>query len=72
LNMRTNVRVEVGGTTKLWSEWAAQLGTCTPVMDYRLKILGTREAAIQSIMDMPPRGRGGRGNVQKYKGSMGL
>jgi hypothetical protein len=69
-NMRSNVRVEIGGVSKLWSEWATDLGTCAQVMNYRLKVLGSREAAIRSITELPP--TPGKYRLRKYAKSWGL
>lgn len=54
-NTRTNVWVEIDGVRKLWSQWAADLGTCAQVLNGRLRIFGSREAAIRSAMAKPPK-----------------
>ena len=55
LNSRTAVWVEVDGARLNWKAWAARLGVSHQALGYRAKVLGNREAAIQSVMQQPLR-----------------
>jgi hypothetical protein len=54
LNSRTVIIwVEVDGVRLNWREWARRLGVSHQALGYRARILGSREAAIRSALNLP-------------------
>lgn len=60
MNASTAVLVTVDGKQLNWKVWAAQLGVSHQALSYRAKVLGSREAAIRSVMRQPIRPGGAR------------